>query len=248
MAYSEHEIVSRIEEAQKKPEAADAFLESYMPFIKAQTAKITKRIPQEENDDELCIAMFAFYEAMMNYDKRKGTFLKFAETAIRNRLVDYFRKEQRHKGILSLEQPAFSGTDDAEHRLIDELADNRGEMEKVEDTMATGDEIRHFNERLQEFGITLTEVAQSCPKQERTLDICMGILEYARRNTSVLDQLLKSKKLPVRQICEGTGVHRKTIERHRDYIVAILLAFTNGFVIIRGHLRQIKQKTGGAVL
>ena len=242
MINAEHDIVQRIEQAQRIPEAADAFLESYMPFIKAQTAKFIKRIPQEENDDELCIAMFAFYEAMMHYDKAKGAFLKFAEKAIRNRLVDYFRKEQRHKGNLSLEQPVFDGAEESEHRIMDELSDNRYDMEKVADQMATGEEIQHFNEQLQEFGITLTEVAQSCPKQGRTLDICMEVLEYARQNTDVLEQLVKNKKLPIQQICEGTGVHRKTIERHRKYIVAILLAFTNGFVIIRGHLRQMKRK------
>ena len=37
----------------------------------------------------------------------------------------------------------------------------------------------------------------------------------------------------------GSGVDKKTIERHRRYLVAILLAFTNGYEIIRGHLCQI---------
>ena len=40
----------------------------------------------------------------------------------------------------------------------------------------------------------------------------------------------------------GANVDRKTLERHRRYLVAILLAYTNGFEIIRGHLKMIKRK------
>lgn len=34
----------------------------------------------------------------------------------------------------------------------------------------------------------------------------------------------------------------KTLERHRNYLVAILLAYTNGYEIIRGHLSRIHRR------
>ena len=43
----------------------------------------------------------------------------------------------------------------------------------------------------------------------------------------------------------SSGTDRKTMERHRKYLVAILLAFTNGYEIIRGHLCQVGPKRGG---
>ena len=43
---------------------------------------------------------------------------------------------------------------------------------------------------------------------------------------------------------EGTVVERKTLERHRKYLAAFLLAFTNGYEIIRGHLCQVAPKRG----
>ena len=55
---------------------------------------------------------------------------------------------------------------------------------------------------------------------------------------------MRSRKLPIAQLAEGAGVDRKTLERHRKYLVAILLAYTNGYEIIRGHLRQINGKEG----
>lgn len=50
--------------------------------------------------------MFAFHEAAMAYQNGRGTFLKLAAAAIRNRLIDYQRMEQRHTGRISLDQTA----------------------------------------------------------------------------------------------------------------------------------------------
>ena len=49
----------------------------------------------------------------------------------------------------------------------------------------------------------------------------------------------KSGKLPMAELASGAGVERKTLERHRKYLVAMLLAFTNGFELIRGHLGRL---------
>ena len=59
----------------------------------------------------------------------------------------------------------------------------------------------------------------------------------------MLEELEQTKKLPLNRLAEGSGVSRKTLERHRRYLVAVLLAYTNGYEIIRGHLRQMKGGT-----
>ena len=94
----EHEIVRSVAAAQKDAQAADALVRQYLPFIKAETAKFLKRIPVEGKDDEFGIAMFAFHEAATAYQSGRGTFLKLAAAAIRNRLIDYQRMEQRCAG------------------------------------------------------------------------------------------------------------------------------------------------------
>jgi RNA polymerase sigma factor len=43
----------------------------------------------------------------------------------------------------------------------------------------------------------------------------------------------------------GSGVERKTLERHRKYVLAMLLIQTNGYEIIRGHLRRVLKQRGG---
>ena len=75
-----------------------------------------------------------------------------------------------------------------------------------------------------------------------TPSACMKVLDYAKSHPQLLVQMIHSKKLPLAQLAAGSGTERKTLERHRKYLVAILLAYTNGFEIIRGHLQFMKRK------
>lgn len=238
----EYQIVQLVYSAKDDSAAADRLVEQYLPFIKAEAAKFIKRIPQEGNDDELSIAMFAFYEAAMHYEKHKGAFLSFAARNIRNRLIDHSRREQRHTKVISL---YTSGEDGEEKYLLDSLSSESDETQIRAERSAAQDEIQHFKEELSMYGISLSDVADNCPKQERTLAACHRVLEYAKENPRVFEILEETKKLPVSLLAGAASIEKKTIERHRKYLIAILLAYTNGFEIIRGHISQTDPRKGG---
>ena len=239
----EHEIVARVYAAKDDSYAADELVCSYLPFIKAETAKFIKRVPQEGQDDELSVAMFAFHEAVLGYRRGKGSFMAYAARAIKNRLIDYARREMRHSGHISLDERA--GGEDDDRALIDKMDSGRDEMEELTAREAAHGEIMQFAGELGGFDLSLTDIADNCPKQERTLAACGRALEYAKSHRELIDMLLKTKKLPISQLAAGAGVDRKTLERHRKYMVAVILAYTNGFEIIRGHLNQIYSGEGG---
>ena len=230
-----HKIVEQVYAAKENVRAADDLIRSYLPFIKAETAKFLKRPPIEGQDDELSIAMMAFHEAIGGYSRTRGSFLKYAAMLIRSRLVDYSRREQRHSCVISLDAPI--GEEDT--TLGETLADDRDPHEETASRDATRAEIEELTRQMQEFGVSLSDVADNCPKQQRTLDACRRALEYAKGNPELLEDLLKTKRLPIGQLTAGSGVERKTLERHRKYMVALLLIYTNGYEIIRGHLKQV---------
>ncbi len=234
----EHRIVSQVLAAQQDRQAADDLIAQYLPFIKSEAAKSMGRFPGSD-DDELSIAMFAFYEAVMAYRPGKGSFLNLASLTIKSRLIDHYRKERRHQGQLSLD---MQDNPDEETTLGQKIADPASDQQRSHDRWDAQQEITHFAQQLSALGISLTEVARNCPKQERTLRSCMKVLAYARQNEWILTQLTATGKLPVTALCKGAGVDAKTLERHRKYIVAILLAYTNGFEIIRGHLTMLGGK------
>lgn len=238
----EHAIVRQVNQAQESPKKADALIRQYTPFIKSETAKFLKRAPIEGQDEELSIAMLAFYESIMSYDSKKGSFLGLAATAIRNRLIDYYRKEKKHMKVISLETPVANDEEGSTATIMDRLEDDKDHIEKKDNRQAAKQEIGKYVKELQAFDLSLDKVADACPKQERTLQACLSALDYAKENPDIFDKLEKNKKLPITQLARGTGVSKKTLERHRDYLIAILLAYTNGFEIIRGHLVELGGK------
>ena len=140
-----------------------------------------------------------------------------------------------------MDQPFNNSYSDKEETRGNKIQDKSDDICEIEQTMATQAEINHFISQLSEFDISMTEVADSCPKQDRTLQVCMDALDYVKSHRNLLDEMIDKKQLPIGKLCEATGLQRKTLERHRKYIIAIFLAFTNGFEIIRGHLCQIKR-------
>ena len=231
----EHKIIQQVYAAKEDMEAADRLIGSYMPFIKSETAKFLKRPPMEGHDDELSIAMIAFHEAVRGYSRSRGAFLKYAAMIMKSRLIDYRRKEQRHGNVISLDAPA--GEDDAP--LSDTIADETDHNEAYMVREATRAEIEELTRQMREFGVSLSDVADNCPKQQRTLEACRKALWHAKEHPELLDELLKTRRLPIARLSEGSGTERKTLERHRKYMVALLLIYTNGYEIIRGHLTQV---------
>ncbi len=237
--YEEHHIIRQVYEAKEDTQAADRLIGAYMPFIKVETAKFLNRPPMEGQDDELSIAMIAFHEAIGRYSRGRGTFLKYAAVLIRNRLIDYERREKRHRLVISLDAPAG----EEETPILETVAgkENHGEEIAVRD--ATRAEIEELSRQMEQFGISLTDVADNCPKQARTLEICRKAVQKAQDDPEILEEFLRTKRLPMARLAGGSG-ERKTLERHRKYMVALLLIHTNGYEIIRGHIRQVLK--GGA--
>ncbi len=236
----EHHMIVRVYEAKEDMMKADALIRDYIPFIKKEASGFLSRICTDQ-DDEFSIAMIAFHEAILGYTKERGAFLSYAALAIKSRLIDFQRKESRHQGHISIyEEDAEDGL-----QLHEQLADEKDHYEESVNLAATKQEIEELSAVMNTFGVTLTDVAEHSPKQERTLAACARAVRHARENRKLLEELLRTKKLPMAALAAGAGVDRKTLERHRKYVLAMLLIQTNGYEIIRGHITHVLEMKGG---
>lgn len=231
-------IVHRVAAAQGNSFLADQLIRDYLPFIRSEVAKVTN---DSSDGDELSIAMIGFHEAIESYQAERGAFLSYAALVMKNRLIDYFRSENRHR---SVSLSTSIGEDDL--TLEDTLVDPKDEAAILEDRTATVAEIEELSAQLIQFGLSLSDIADHTPKQERTLHSAKTVLQYARENPAVIQELLRSKKLPIKQIVAATGVNRKVIERHRKYLMALMIIYSNGYDIIRDHIGMTFIKEGGA--
>ena len=231
---SEHLIVKKVYDAKSDMQIADELIKEYMPFIKSETSKFLHRVPTYD-DDELSISMIAFHEAIRSYSRTRGSFLKYASVIIKNRLIDYARKEQKQNGVLSIEMLGEEHETSVENNMPDE----KDEIAEYEMRDATKFEIVELVRQMEPFGVSLSDVADNCPKQQKTIKACADAIEYAKQHPELLDEFLRTKRLPMAELTKGSGAERKTLERHRKYLVALLLIYTNGYEIIRGHIKQV---------
>lgn len=231
----EHSIIQRVYDAKDDMTAADSFISDYIPFIKAQVSKLMKRPVNIQQDDEYSVAMIAFHEAINGYSKTRGTFLSYASLLMRNRIIDFWRKNNRHNQVISINAP----TSNEDQTIEDSLTDDEDYEENLAIREATKEEIIELSTQLRAFDVSLTDIADNSPKQERTLAACKRVVAYVKEDAELMEDFLRTKRLPLNKLTDGSKVARKTIERHRKYIIGLLLIYTNGYEIIRGHLAEV---------
>ncbi len=184
----------------------------------------------------MSIALIGFHEAIESYEKNKGSFVKFASLVIKRRIIDYQRREKRYRMDVSLSADASDGNGVI---VADTIESGERPHDKVHEREAVKQEIEELSRELGEYGITMSDVAKNCPRQERTVGACRKALMFARENRDITEMLKRTGRLPIAALSEGAEVEKKTLERHRKYIVTLLLIYSNGYDSIRDHLRQI---------
>ena len=174
----EHKITQQVYAAKDDVLVADQLIGTYMPFIKAETAKFLKRPPMEGHDDELSIAMIAFHEAIGGYSRTRGAFLKYAAMLIRSRLIDYSRRGTAATAASSrLDAPV--GEDDT--TLGETLADERDPHEETAARDATPCRDRGadpadagIRRQPQRCGGQLPQTAAHAGRLPESLAVCQG--------------------------------------------------------------------------
>lgn len=122
---NEHQIIKAVYAAKNDLQKADDLIRDYIPFIRSEASRCTSRLCTEQ-DDEYSIAMIAFHEAILGYERNRGTFLSYASMLIRSRIIDFQRKESRHQAHLSL----HAENDDTGRTIMEEVADERDHAEE----------------------------------------------------------------------------------------------------------------------
>ena len=78
---TEHRIVKAVYAAKESTDKADDLIRSYIPFIRSEATKFMGRLCTDQ-DDEYSIAMMAFYEAIMGYERGRGAFRTFVDASM----------------------------------------------------------------------------------------------------------------------------------------------------------------------
>ncbi|NLY18051.1 MAG: RNA polymerase sigma-I factor [Clostridiaceae bacterium] len=220
-------------ESKHDEEKLNDLLVSYKPFIASCTNKVSGKFMRYGSDDELSIAMMAFVQAVMNYIPENGDFLNYAKVIIRNKVIDYYRSQTKH-----LNRMIYIKTDDD----AEDTLEIQASMDAYDEEKAKADRILEINllkETLSHYGISFWDLESVAPKNKKTKQICKDVICFIYNNPILFNEVLKNKNLPVTQIEKGLRIKRKRFERHRKYILTVLIIKTGDFPYLSEYIKGL---------
>lgn len=214
--------------------ARETLLSEAKPFIQRTVVAFCGRPLDWGRDDELSIGLMAFDEAIDRFEEeRKIPFIGFARLVIKSRLSDYFRKEARHRHqpfeVRTMDRgPVQMETEQAWENYLRE-AEARERRE----------EVLEFQSELSHYGISVDELVQASPKHSDSRGNLMAVAKQVTEQAGLMDHLIRTKRLPVKELALISGLHRKTIEKGRRYIIAmsLLLHQRERFIYLYSYLK-----------
>jgi len=218
----------------------ERLIKSYTPFILKTASKISGRYVRIGEDDEVSVGLIAFNEAIDCFDDAKNSsFLSFAETVIKRRLIDYFRKESA-VGKKTVPLSSFEQDDDKPEGIYYhlELKQSVEEFQEKNAVAERKEEIIHFTRKLMEFGISFQELVSLSPKHEDARIRAMEVARIIAEDPDMTSHLMRKKELPLKDIECKVEISRKTLERQRKYIIAITLILINDFDYLKQYIAK----------
>lgn len=217
-------------------EARVELLASHRVLIQRTASRISGRSLDWQNDDDLSVAMIAFNEAIDGYDGRRGaSFLTYAITVIRYRLLDYFRRERRHASFVPLE----TSDDDLEVAPA-EIREAWARFEAEQEEARTAEEVDILTSVLQEYGFDLSDLVASSPKHQDTKQTMLRVVRTLLERPHLMAYLQRTRQLPLKELEQVCSVSRKVLENGRRYIVATAIIMQHpDLPRIRAHIQLI---------
>ncbi|MGO4890083.1 RNA polymerase sigma-I factor [Anaerobacillus sp. MEB173] len=210
-------------------------LEQYQPFIKKITSKVCKKYI-DQNMDEYSEALYAFNIAIDKYNHNVGVrFLSFASVVIRQKVIDYIRKETRQVKVTFFDQRDKMDVNDGEPSFIEQQISIEKYEQQIQNEQLAH-EIEEYSKLLNDYGITFQTLTKKCPKHKDAIRNMKNITSLIVEDPELSRILLEKKQLPINDLLKHASCSRKTIERNRKYIIALALISLGGFQQLKSYI------------
>jgi len=229
--------------AKQDERALEELIRKNRRFILGCSYRTTHRFITE-SDDEWSVALIAFHEAVRSYELEKGSFKQFAALVIKRRLMDEFGKEARHKNEIAADISGGVTDEDEQPSPIQLELRRRISEESIRrqaEAASVRDEIEAVGQTLDRYGISFFDLAECSPKAQKTKNACALVIRALIGDAALMEQLQCSGTLPIKKLCDMTGVPRKIPENHRKYIIAAAEILYGDYPQLAEYLRFVKQ-------
>ncbi|MFC5701991.1 RNA polymerase sigma-I factor [Cohnella faecalis] len=209
----------------------------YKPYIAKTASRFSRRFIDPERDDEFSVALAAFNEAISSFSPDGGRrFLGFSEKVITRRLIDYARQEGRHSASIPYSAVAGNGSEGADKLDKVEAVQALEVYEQQREAEERRTEIVALQQQLDAYGIGFPELTEQSPRHADSRRALLKLAGLLAQSDPLFEKLADKKQLPVKELCETGNVSRKTVERHRKYIITVALIARGPFPFLKEYI------------
>lgn len=228
-------IADEVLAAQQDRSQLDQLISNYLPFIKKQLAGLQGM--RLEYDDMLSLAMLTFTGCVQQYALDRGNFLAFCSACIRNRLIDESRKQTRYeRKIVPLFDDENEGNPCAADQDASIAAYNIGQEQA-----SLAQEIECFSLEIQKYGIDFSDLPRICPKQARSRALCVRLARGIIADAPMYHDFMATRRIAQSELSARFAISPKTIEKHRKFIVTLVVLMAGDFPYIQAFLPGAKE-------
>lgn len=230
------DLQTRIARAKTDNKELNTLIQDYIPFIKKEIAKVNA--VGFEYDDKLSLGMLTFMNCVKQYSVSRGGFISYTSLCIRNRLLDESKKvKNKNNKIISL----HTENEEDETKILEEKA-ALSQYSKEQETTNLQEEIAVLSERLGVYNLSFGQLPKICPKQKRSRALCAKIARFICDNELLYKEFTKSKLLPQSLLSKQFQISPKTIEKHRRYIVALVVILSGDYPGIGAYIPNFQKE------
>ncbi len=225
------EVAALVEKAKHDKQIRDSVITKYAPFILKTASEFTNRFINPGVDEEYSISLLAFNEAIDSFDSTKGvSFFAFARIVIRRRLMDYYSRQNRKAPEISIQML------EDENPYV-EYSVSLDRFKQTTEQEYRKMEIEDYQSALQEFGIMFDNLVDAAPKKKDARARAVEAAHIIADCPQLLTYLMKTRQLPLAEMTEKTSISRKTLERNRKYIIAIVLILSGEYDYLKSYIQ-----------
>lgn len=123
-------------------------------------------------------------------------------------------------------------------RNLREEAEEQDTIVASEVVMKRKDEINAFMKELSDYKISFSSLVAKKPKKRDEREQLLAIAKYLSNNSSFKEQLVRTKKLPIKTIIQELDVPKRLIRANRYYLIAVSLLLIGPYSEIQEYLLE----------
>ncbi len=200
-------------------ESRNDFIDENKTFILKVVSTALKKSTLPQNSKEFEIGLASFNYAIDTYDfNSDDDFLSYAEKVIKNSIYDYIKLSGNN-----LQNSAAK----IENEYLYRDSENKNE-------------ICDFKLKLWKLDITLDSLVEVTPNDNESIITSISIARRLLSNRDICNKILSKAGIPYDQLDKDTRNNKKFIEKHKAYIIALMLILSSDMGILKSYLKNVE--------